>query len=67
MKLIVMPNDTTLEMLLSEQDYQLVMKVAKEKLGEKALAVNRIKPIFTSALLTEETNGGEGEKKDSSD
>jgi hypothetical protein len=50
---LMMPSDTTLEMLLTPEQYKMVKQKAKEKLGFLAAAIDKIKPIFTSALITE--------------
>lgn len=55
---IKMPGDTTLKMLLSRKDYKLVKKEVKKKQGFLfGLVINRIKPIYTSVLLEEESIG----------
>lgn len=66
-KLMLMPGDTTLDMLISQEEYELVMKKAKEKLGDKAFVINKIKPIFTSSLMTEGVNENTEGTKDSTD
>jgi uncharacterized protein YbaP (TraB family) len=66
-KLMLMPGDTTLDMLISQEEYKLVLKKAEEKLGDKAFIINKIKPIFTSALMTESTNKNTEKKSDSTD
>jgi uncharacterized protein YbaP (TraB family) len=50
--LITMPKDTTLSILLSEEDYSFVKKKAEEKLGFLAGMIDKLKPIFTSAMLS---------------
>lgn len=52
LRMVMMPKDTTLEMLLSEQDYAFVKQKAQEQLGNKAFLVDRMKPFFTAALFT---------------
>lgn len=49
----IMMKDTTLDMLLSEKDYQLVKTFAADKLGVFGMVVDKIMPIFTSGLITE--------------
>ncbi len=46
--------DTTLEMLLSAEEYEWVEKKAKEKMGMMAPALLKMKPLFISVLLSEE-------------
>ena len=53
MKYIMMPKDTTLSMLLNEEEYKLVKEKAEEKLGFLAPMIDKIKPFFTSAMLAE--------------
>jgi len=48
-----MANDTTLQDLLSEEDYRLVSGHF-EKLGLPMMLLNRIKPMFLSALTSED-------------
>lgn len=55
MKLMFMPGDTTLKLLLSKSDYKLVENFAKKRLGAMAGMVDRIKPLFTSAMISETT------------
>ncbi len=50
---LIMMQDTTLEMLLSDEDYQLVKEKAEEQLGMYALFVDKLMPVFTSSLFTE--------------
>lgn len=53
LKLVMMPKDTSLNMLLSEEDYQFVKKRATEEMGSMAVVIDRIKPLFSSALISE--------------
>jgi len=63
---LMMPGDTTIEMLLTPEQYKLVKQKAKDKLGFLAPVVDKIKPIFTSALITEmETDADSTEALDS--
>lgn len=57
----IMMKDTTLDMLLSEKDYQLVKKFAEDKLGIFGMVVDNIMPIFTSGLITEMMMGDDVE------
>ena len=50
---LMMMEDTTLDMLLSEEDYQIVSAYAEKNLEMYSMFINKMKPIFTSALLTE--------------
>lgn len=50
---LMMMEDTTLDMLLSEEDYQVVNAYAEKNLEMYSMFINKMKPIFTSALLTE--------------
>lgn len=54
-KEIMMPNGITLQSLLTEEEYQKVRAYAKAVLGWKVILIDRIKPLFTSSLLAEET------------
>lgn len=51
---LMMMKDTTLDMLLSKKNYKVVKNYAEEHLALFAALVDKIKPIFTSALLTEQ-------------
>jgi uncharacterized protein YbaP (TraB family) len=53
MGMIFMSGDTTLDMLLSKKDYKFVKEFAEEKLGALSSMVDRVKPMFTSAMITE--------------
>lgn len=57
----IMMKDTTLNMLLSEDDYKLVKAFAADKLGVFGMAVDKIMPIFTSGLITEMMMGDDME------
>jgi uncharacterized protein YbaP (TraB family) len=51
---LLMPAGTTLETLLSKEDYKLVKKYCKKHIGVYALLINKIKPIFVSAVISED-------------
>ncbi len=51
--------DTTLEMLLSPSEYQIVHKKLEEKMGFMAAMLEKIKPVFISVMLSEQANNGE--------
>ncbi len=53
MQQIFMEKDTTLQTLLSPEEYSLVKKALDEKLGVMSTIAERIKPMFTSVLLQE--------------
>jgi uncharacterized protein len=53
MGMILMGGDTTLQMLLSKQDYKFVKEYADKKLGMMSSIVDRVKPLFTSSMITE--------------
>jgi uncharacterized protein YbaP (TraB family) len=48
--------DTTLEMLLSPSEYQIVHKKLEEKMGFMAAMLEKIKPVFISVMLSEQAN-----------
>jgi hypothetical protein len=48
-----MSGDTTLDMLLSKQDYKFVKSYAERKLGVISSMVDKIKPMFTSSMMSE--------------
>jgi uncharacterized protein YbaP (TraB family) len=50
---LLMPTGTTLESLISPEDYALVKKYCKKHIGIYALLINKIKPIFLSAVISE--------------
>lgn len=50
---LMMMKDTTLDMLLSEEDYQFVKTHVEENLEMFSMLVDKIKPIFTSVMLSE--------------
>ena len=58
-----MKNDTTLQDLFSKEDYVLV-KAHFDKVGLPMMFLNRIKPMFLSALDPKAMTGGGGEKED---
>ncbi|MFN6944090.1 MAG: TraB/GumN family protein [Cytophagaceae bacterium] len=49
----LMPEGITLKTLLPKKDYKIIRKYARKNLGIYALMINKIKPIFTSALISE--------------
>lgn len=51
--MIMLPSDIKLEDLLMKAEYKKVKKLCKKELGVYALLVNKIKPVFTSAMLSE--------------
>lgn len=51
---LMMPSGTTLESLLSAQDYKLVKKYCKKHIGIYALLINKIRPIYISAVISED-------------
>lgn len=50
---LMMMKDTTLDMLLNEEDYNLVKAYVEENLEIFSMLVDKIKPIFTSVMLSE--------------
>jgi uncharacterized protein YbaP (TraB family) len=50
-------NDTTLTDLLNEEKYKIVKAHIDKKLGMMAVMADKIKPIFTSVMLTQQSNG----------
>lgn len=58
-----MKNDTTLQDLFSKEEYELV-KAHFDKAGLPMLFLNRIKPMFLSALDPKSMMGDAGEKED---
>ncbi len=54
--------DTTLEMLLSPSEYKIVHKKLEEKMGFMAAMLEKIKPVFISVMLSEQTKD-KGEKE----
>lgn len=54
---LFMPGDTTLKMLLRQKDYKFVKKYIRKNYGLMySSIINRIKPIYTSVLLSEKPN-----------
>jgi uncharacterized protein len=53
MEMIFMPADTTLDMLLNKSDYLIVKAYAEKNMGQMAGIVDKIKPLFTSAMISE--------------
>jgi len=58
----IMMKDTTLDMLLNDEDYRLVKNYAAENLGIYGLVVDKIMPVFTSGLITEMLMGNDMEE-----
>jgi len=52
-KEIFMPNGITLQSLLTAEEYTKVKAYAKSVLGWKVIIIDRIKPLFTSSLLSD--------------
>jgi uncharacterized protein len=50
---MMMPGDTTLKLLLGRADYKMVKKAARKRLGVLAFVINKIKPIYSSMLISE--------------
>lgn len=50
---VMMMKDTTLDMLLPDEDYQLVKTHVAENLEMFGMFVDKMKPIFTSVMLSE--------------
>jgi uncharacterized protein YbaP (TraB family) len=50
---IMMPNDTTLELLISATDYDQVKAYCKKNIGMYALLINKIRPMYISTMVTE--------------
>ena len=53
----VFMNDTTLSDLLSKKKYKIVKEHIDKELGMMAIMADKIKPIFTSVILTQQSNG----------
>ncbi|TAH20115.1 MAG: TraB/GumN family protein [Cytophagales bacterium] len=51
MQQLFMGKDTTLQTLLSAEEYAVVKKTIDEKLGMMAPMIDRMKPMFTSVLI----------------
>jgi uncharacterized protein len=51
---LMMPAGTTLESLLSAGDYKLVKKYCKKHIGIYALLINKIRPVYISAIVSED-------------
>lgn len=49
---IMMPAGTSLKTLLSASDYKVVKKYCKKHLGVYAILINKVKPIFISAVIS---------------
>ncbi len=50
---LLMPAGTSLQAMLSAEDYKLVKKYCKKHIGVYALLINKIKPIYLSAVVSE--------------
>lgn len=50
---LLLPPGQELKTLLSEREYRKVKKFCRKHLGAMALFVNKIKPVFTSAMISE--------------
>src|SRR6187402_3369857 len=50
---ILLPQGKELKTLLTEKEYKKVKKFCKKNMGAMSLLINKIKPIFTSALISE--------------
>lgn len=57
-----MAGDTTLSDLLSESEYKFVKKHIDSKMGFMAMMADRLKPIFTSVMLSEQKNQTSGRR-----
>ena len=55
---LFMGQDTTLQTLLTDEEYKIVKNILDEKLGMMSSMVERMKPVFTSLLLQEGKMGG---------
>ncbi|WP_018343705.1 TraB/GumN family protein [Cytophaga aurantiaca] len=51
---LLMPAGSTLQSLISAEDYELVKKYCKKHIGMYALLINKIKPIYISAIVSED-------------
>jgi uncharacterized protein len=51
--MVFMSGDTTLDMLLSKEDYKFVKDYSAKKLGMMSSMIDRVKPMFTSAIISE--------------
>jgi uncharacterized protein len=51
---LMMPAGTSLAAQLSEKDYKRVKKYCKKHIGIYALLINKIKPIYISAIISED-------------
>lgn len=51
---LMMPSGTTLQSLLSAEDYKQVKKYCKKHIGIYALLINKIRPIYISAVISED-------------
>ncbi|HSZ24844.1 MAG TPA: TraB/GumN family protein [Cytophagaceae bacterium] len=54
---LMLPPGKELKQLLNEKEYKKVKKYCTKNLGIMALLINKIKPIFTSALISESILG----------
>lgn len=51
---LMMPTGITLESLISAEDYLLIKKYCKKHIGIYAMLINKIKPIYISAVVSED-------------
>jgi uncharacterized protein YbaP (TraB family) len=54
MSALFMPQDTTLKMLLSEEEYDFIKPIIVQKNPMIGMMVDKIRPIFTATILAEE-------------
>ena len=65
MMMHIFMKDTTLEMLLSPEQYKVVHKKLEDKMGMMAGMLEKMKPVFVSALFHEQGDEGNKEGKKS--
>lgn len=56
---LMMPGDTTLETLISEEDYDLVANYFSDSLGQSLALFNKMSPMFTSTMVSTKDMGNE--------
>ncbi|HVD98845.1 MAG TPA: TraB/GumN family protein [Cytophagaceae bacterium] len=56
---LLLPPGKELKTLLTEREYKKVKKFCRKHLGAMSLFVNKIKPVFTSAMISESLMGSE--------
>lgn len=56
---LMMPGDTTLETLMSDEDYDLVANYFKDSLGQPLALFNKMSPMFTSSMVATKDMGNE--------